>query len=68
MIWKAIRKIILIIMIDYRFLCEYSFNVCICLNKNHVSRIINLPRKSSSCQYDHIYIGKKDSNMSCMTH
>ena len=55
-------------MIDYRFLCEYSFNVCICLNKNHVSRIINLPRKSSSCQYDHIYIGKKDSNMSCMTH
>ena len=24
--------------------------------------------KASSRQYDHIYIGKKDSNMSCMTH
>lgn len=30
--------------------------------------LLILHEKASSRQYDHIYIGKKDSNMSCMTH
>ncbi len=48
MIWKAIRKIILIIMIDYRFLCEYSFNVLYAQVRTMFLELLIFHEKASS--------------------